>query len=347
MDPYMAGVPAPNYWPVNRFLSPKQTIQFADISSYQSSVNWDLYPYDIVAIKVSEGVGLVDPSFKQHQAGALARGISQIWYYHFARPDLDNGSWQEWKFFRSTLTGDRPQDRLVLDYEVKSSVAADSDWVRNWLGYSHNPILYSYLNFIQSYLQDSRLNGYDLWLAQYGPMTTAGPSPWTKILAQQYTDAGSVPGISGAVDLNYFYGESIMLYTSQSADFTTYFVENSPTSWTCKDTGANIIDSNLSAYSKMSVDGQTIPIIGLALANEIYVTINGKSVSFQPHERGLMIYDPAHVIDSQPGLGASYLLKYEQAFAIPQFVQMLPNIPTKIPDVVVSDIRQLVKDAGV
>jgi GH25 family lysozyme M1 (1,4-beta-N-acetylmuramidase) len=327
-------------------------IQFADVSAYQENINWGLYPYDIVAIKVSEGVGLVDPFFSQHQAGALARGVSQIWYYHFARSDLNNIPSVEWSFFRNTLGTIRPQDRVVLDYEVRfgsnAGVNSDNEWALKWLTLQGpETILYSYLDFIQNYLQDSRLNSYDLWLADYVPNRVSPPYPWSNLLAQQYTPDGFVPGISGQVDLNYFYGEFSMLYTSQSADFATYFVENSLTNWTCKHTGAQIFDSNLLAYQKMSVDGQTIPIIGLALANETYVVVNGKSVSFQPYERGLMIYDPSHVIDSQPGLGASYLLHWQQVFSIPQLAQLLPGIPTKIPDVIVSDIRQLIKDAGV
>lgn len=139
-----------------------------------------------------------------------------------------------------------------------------------------------------------------------------------------------------------------MLYSPNSSDFSTWFVENSSTSWTAKQTGCQIIDSNLLAYQMMSVDGQTLPTPGLPVSNETYVSIvAGKPTSVQFFERGMIMYDPARVIDNQPGLGASYLLKWSLAISIPQIAQLLPGIPTKIPDVVASDIRQLVKDSGV
>ena len=60
------------------------------------------------------------------------------------------------------------------------------------------PGWYSYTNFINSYLNAAELADYPLWVADYRA------SLWYsgQYAMWQYTSSGSVPGISGAVDLN-------------------------------------------------------------------------------------------------------------------------------------------------
>lgn len=177
--------------------------QFADISSYQTSIDWPTYAKwsDMVAIKVSEGVGFKDPLFESHRSGALAAGIKTIWYYHYARPDLGNEPQDESAWFAKVIGSIRSTDRVVLDYERNSVTLSDTDWALRFLQSVHqNPILYSGINFIKAFLQSEQLSRFDQWIAAYGDVKPGSPLAW------QFTDKFGVPGIAGLVDCSYYYG---------------------------------------------------------------------------------------------------------------------------------------------
>jgi hypothetical protein len=142
-------------------------------------------------------------------------------------------------------------------------------------------------------------------------------------------------------------------YEPGKGDFDQFFTVNSDGSWTCRRFSTALIGGNKGLYSQLSIDGNTLPIIGLPRTNELYQhETDGYSWSVQFFERGLIVYDPAHRWDNQPGLQSSYLGKYLQ------FQQYDPEgrtvVVEKISDVVVADINavkaasdQLVVDTGV
>ena len=65
--------------------------------------------------------------------------------------------------------------------------------------------VYANKNWWTNYLTSSVFNNWSRWVAQYNSVCTYGGS----YDAWQYTSSGSVPGISGGVDMNWWYGESI------------------------------------------------------------------------------------------------------------------------------------------
>ena len=63
--------------------------------------------------------------------------------------------------------------------------------------------LYSYASFLNSYVYQSVLEDYDIWVAHFG---VSRPSySKTSYGMWQYSSTGSVSGISGNVDLDYSY----------------------------------------------------------------------------------------------------------------------------------------------
>ena len=68
-------------------------------------------------------------------------------------------------------------------------------------GYSAG--VYANKNWWTNYLTSSVFNKWTRWVAQYNSVCTYGGS----YDAWQYTSSGSVPGISGGVDMNWWYGE--------------------------------------------------------------------------------------------------------------------------------------------
>lgn len=107
----------------------------------------------------------------------------------------------------------------------------------------------------------------------------------------------------------WFYGGTgnMQLYGPHSADFNQYFTYQDDNHWLCKSTGKTLQYGILGFYSKLSMDGNSLPIPGLILTNEIYFTVNGKQVVAVICERGGIGYDPNHVKDHQPGTGDCFL----------------------------------------
>ena len=67
------------------------------------------------------------------------------------------------------------------------------------LGYKAG--IYTNLDYYRHYYTAETISKYPVWLADY----TDGPD--FSCIVQQYTSKGSVPGISGNVDMNYYYGD--------------------------------------------------------------------------------------------------------------------------------------------
>lgn len=65
--------------------------------------------------------------------------------------------------------------------------------------------VYTNLDYYKNWYDKEVLNEYHVWLADY----TGGPD--YKCLLQQYSSTGSIPGIKGNVDLNYYYNEEFKM----------------------------------------------------------------------------------------------------------------------------------------
>ena len=111
----------------------------------------------------------------------------------------------------------------VLDLEVSNGLDASAlvTWAQTWLGDVERatgvkPLIYTTAGFWSSSMANTdwfARNGYQLWVAHW---TTASQpsvpaSNWAGLGWQlwQYSSTGSVPGISGAVDLDRFNGTSL------------------------------------------------------------------------------------------------------------------------------------------
>jgi lysozyme len=157
--------------------------------------------------KCTEGTSYVDS--KVDSRGYLATKAGMMWgLYHFVRP----GSMVEQvDFFLSTAeeVSDIEETLFALDWEdtavsLESAVA----FMTRLEGISgRSPVLYSghVLKEALNGKPDPRLSRYRLWLAQYGSSPTLPPG-WDRYWGWQYTDQGSVPGITPPTDLNAFDG---------------------------------------------------------------------------------------------------------------------------------------------
>ena len=87
-----------------------------------------------------------------------------------------------------------------LDKESRTTIAiAFLETIRN-AGYE--PMIYASTSFLNNQLNMSRLSNYQVWVAHYG---VSQPTYRGAYQVWQYSSSGSVTGINGAVDMNYFY----------------------------------------------------------------------------------------------------------------------------------------------
>lgn len=134
--------------------------------------------------------------------------------------------------------------------------------------------------------------------------------------------------------------EPVKQFIASSRDFDRYFYPSlsEPAIWECKQTGCHITGSNLSYYQQLSVDGNALPVIGLPMTNETHLTDkDGYNWTIQIFERAIMVYDPEHRKDSQPGGNDSYIAKYRD------LVYLDPYIPRVVENTSL-DSKQLVTE---
>lgn len=188
-----------------------------DVASYQGDINYDVFKNNtqFVIAKATEGRGFTDPKFKRNQSEARRVGLL-FGYYHFARPDLGNSPEAEAQYFLDVIGEIKEGELLALDYECPNQKQEHVDWCRKWLDYVYSKTkvrAFIYLNQsqIKNFNWQNVINGsYALWVAAYtgSPLVNTFITDEFKAAAmQQWTSGQNVPGISGRVDGNVFFGD--------------------------------------------------------------------------------------------------------------------------------------------
>jgi len=202
-------------------------LEGVDVSHWQSTIDWTKVRAAgkaFTIIKASEGTSYVDPLYATNRAGAQAAGL---WTgaYHFANPDATaNDAVLEADHFAASIRLGKGDLIPALDLEQSGglSVAGLQAWVTTWLAevtskVGIRPMIYTSPAFWTKYMGDSRAladAGYKtLWIAHWGvssptvPASNWGGRGWT---FWQYSNCGTVPGISGCVDLDRYNGTDLL-----------------------------------------------------------------------------------------------------------------------------------------
>ena len=180
-----------------------------------------------VIAKATEGIGFTDDNWTKYRTNAKAAGLV-VTGYHFARPDGNpTKPREEARWYVSQLNLQAGMLIPALDLERGGSLGktALTAWVQAWLDEVYlltgaRAMIYVSPSFWRSYLGDTRTfadQGYNvLWVAHWGvsapsvPASNWGGKGWT---FWQYTSDGTVPGISGRVDLNRYNGTDMTKVT--------------------------------------------------------------------------------------------------------------------------------------
>jgi GH25 family lysozyme M1 (1,4-beta-N-acetylmuramidase) len=195
------------------------TTEGVDISNWQGVVDFAKVKASgrqFVIAKATEGTTWTDASYARNRSAALAAGL-RVTGYHFAQPDSSAGdAVREADHFIAVLGLTRGMLVPVLDLERTGGlgVSAMQAWTKAFLGriYSRlgvRAMIYTSQYFWQTYMGGTTwfaANGYrSLWVASWHvtspkmPASNWGGLSWT---VWQYSSCGSVPGISGCVDVD-------------------------------------------------------------------------------------------------------------------------------------------------
>lgn len=193
------------------------TVRGFDVSHHQGDVNMHearvTGHMDFVGIKMTEGLGYVDARGRLNRDKARAEGLVRL-LYHFAST---NDPVREADFFCNQIGTLEPGEIAILDEESTKAVGDRSQWVLKFLARvdertgrkggvpDDDAELYTYGPYANAHLRLRTLAGKKLWLAAYSSSPRV-PAPWKSWTFWQYSSSGSVPGIAGRVDLNYFSG---------------------------------------------------------------------------------------------------------------------------------------------
>jgi lysozyme len=186
-----------------------------DVSRWQETISWNAVKNSGVVFafcKATEGTSYVDPYFTTNWPAIKSVGIIRG-AYHFARPATDPQ--RQADHFLRTVRPIKGDLKLVLDLEDAGGKTKNQVWAwtqafvnRIKVKTGQAPIIYTGYYFWQDSVGNPTNNlGCPLWLPNYGSSpANLIPVAWTKWTFWQYTDTGTVPGVAGNCDRNYFNG---------------------------------------------------------------------------------------------------------------------------------------------
>lgn len=194
--------------------------RYIDVSRYQGLIDWAQVAaagYKGAMLKTvstnrklsKRADGLyIDPTFETNYRNARAAGLDVgVYYYTYATSEAMADA--ELALLRQAVYGKELTMPVAVDVEDNRLGSLDKQRLTDLTAYALHEVeqmgfyaqLYTYTSFAKAhlYVGGAALQPYDVWLADYTGKT---PNVAFSYNAHQHTSKGSVPGISGDVDLN-------------------------------------------------------------------------------------------------------------------------------------------------
>lgn len=208
----------PVYKKLEEIEVPENASIMIDVSKWQEDIDWKKVKesgidYAMMRLGTQKGIdkeSVLDSYFEKNIKEARENGVKVgVYYYSYANDIEDAKKQAEWVV------------EQLKDYELDLPVAFDWECFRylndfemslhdfNEMGTTFLKIIekngYKAINYgSKNYLEKIwNIEGYDTWLAHYTDKTTYSKD----YIMWQFTDKGLVPGIKGAVDLNFYYNK--------------------------------------------------------------------------------------------------------------------------------------------
>ena len=180
----------------------KDTLVGVDLSTFQSDIDWETLAknkdIDFVMLRVgyrgyTQGGLMLDSSFEDSKAAVIKYKIPTGLYFFTQAITYDEGV-EEANFVLKQIGKMNVKYPIVIDSEL----IGDCETIKA-AGYT--PMIYASRNMFAQCLDMDRLGDYELWLAHYANV----PNFPYKYTGWQYTESGTVDGISGDVDLDLWF----------------------------------------------------------------------------------------------------------------------------------------------
>lgn len=190
-----------------------------DISKWQGSVDFSKVKNEVDFVILREGYRKqIDPKFLEYVKGCSENGIPVVGVYHFCYATSAAGAIEEAKSCLTNIekAGLAKKDIVVFfDFEYDSvkkaaeagvtlgkaeCIAFTKAFCNHVESQGYTAGVYSNLDYYKNMYDKETLAKYVYWLADY----TGDPD--VACTYHQYTSSGKVSGISGNVDMNYYYG---------------------------------------------------------------------------------------------------------------------------------------------
>jgi lysozyme len=224
-------------------------VEGLDVYNGQGTIDWMKVAASgrqFAFIKATQGDYNKQTSFPANWANSAAAGLMRS-AYHFFDPTIDGVAQANAFLAEVTAGGGMGSNDLppMLDIECPVSASqttsqssdpnceytGNSGWVAtatmqqrifDWLStveaaVGRKPIIYSYPSWFGDVMfSDARLTAYPLFIATYSTCASV-PTPWTTAVFWQYSATATVPGITGSVDVDRFFGSAGDLQTWNSS----------------------------------------------------------------------------------------------------------------------------------
>lgn len=190
-----------------------------DVSEFQREIDWSAVgasEVEFVMIRLgyrgtTKGQLFLDENFEYNYQGATDAGLS-VGVYFFSQATSEEEAREEAQFVLDTLNGRELQYPIAFDWElpvgegpfrvqgVTGAQAAryGAVFCEEIKAGGYRPVVYSNKYSAYTFFDLDQWKDYDLWYAEYQEQ----PSLYYNYRMWQYSDEGTVPGISGGVDLN-------------------------------------------------------------------------------------------------------------------------------------------------
>lgn len=191
-----------------------------DVSNYQGSVNWSSVKSagnSFAFCKATEGTTFTDAYLKANWAGMKSAGLVRG-AYHYGHPSTSATAQAQYFVNAVKAAGGFASGtnslQLVLDIETSDGLSPSAvwTWIQQFMAeiktLTGRPgIIYTgYYFWVDNVGNPTNNLNCPLWIADYGVSSPLVPRAWSYWTFWQYSDTGSVRGVSGNVDLDYFNG---------------------------------------------------------------------------------------------------------------------------------------------
>lgn len=207
---------------VNTGEDKKSIYKGIDVSSYQGDINWEAVAKDgidfaMIRILTGKDASAIkyDSKFKTNYSGARAAGLN-VGVYRYSYATSRTLARREAKALINALDGRKLDYPIVMDFEDSSILQGTSTNSRRAeiilafkeevekAGYKF--ALYANKNWLDNYIDTGMLGDTHIWIARWRSLESGhGYTGRGTVTMWQYTDAGSVKGISGKVDMDVSY----------------------------------------------------------------------------------------------------------------------------------------------